>query len=127
MSVSVEGKLICALIFFIFVSSALNSLFNCSVVLLRIIERRHESVRQKDKREDVVLDITFSKSSELFIYFLETKTTTTTYFVAASNVVMFFAKSNKSFLFLSACYNVQQRDNNIRRNNVRDTNEEEIL
>lgn len=92
MSVSVEGKLICALIFFIFVSSALNSLLNCSVVLLRIenIEAR------KDEREKRCFRYRFgNRVNECFL--------ATTYFVAASNVVMFFAKSNKSFLFLSAC------------------------
>lgn len=89
MSVSVEGKLICALIFFIFVSSALNSLLNCSVVLLRIEARKNE-------REKRCFRYRFgNRVNECFL--------ATTYFVAASNVVMFFAKSNKSFLFLSAC------------------------
>lgn len=101
MSVSVEGKLICALIFFIFVSSALNSLFNCSVVLLRTT---NTETRARDKKRikerNVVLDIVSKSSERCFL-------ATTTYFVAASNVVMFFAKSSKSFLFLSACYNVQ--------------------
>lgn len=114
MSVSVEGKLICALIFFIFVSSALNSLFNCSVVLLRIENIETRARQKRIKERNVVLDIV-SKSERAMFSRNNQQQRLTSWRPPTCSCSSRNPTNPSSFFRLAT--NVQ---NNVRRNNVRE-------